>query len=44
MGRTKVTPSELEQILAAFGPVRLDSGTLSEDRFMAEVERFRISN
>lgn len=38
----RVTQGELQQILAAFGPVLLDSETLSEDQFMVDIERFRI--
>lgn len=37
----RVTPAELAQILIAFAPVLLRSATLPEDRFMAELERFR---
>lgn len=39
----RVTTAERAQILAAFGPVLLASKTLSEDGFMAEIERFEVS-
>jgi hypothetical protein len=38
----RVTSNEMEQILEPFMPVLLDVLKLSETRFMAEIERFRI--
>jgi hypothetical protein len=37
----RVTRADLERILKAFEPVVLESKTMSEDEFMAEIERFR---